>query len=146
VRLLRTEALLLPAAAALFVSLLVGSGCGTPAVGDPCIPEQIPEGGFDPSEAYIESSSVQCETRVCMVWHLQGAPHGTSTCDQNPNACATQDKVDERVYCTCRCDAGNTRFASCSCPTGYTCTPVLEQGSEGVRGSYCVLNSTVSES
>lgn len=148
-RLLRKEALPLPAAAALFVSLLmsIATGCGTPAVGDPCIPEQIPEGGFDPSEAYIESSSVQCETRVCMVWHLSGAPAGTPTCDQSADKtkCADPDKVDKSIYCTCRCDAGNTRFASCTCPTGYTCTPVLEQGSEGVRGSYCVLNSTVSD-
>ncbi|MEY4578673.1 MAG: hypothetical protein RL701_3376, partial [Pseudomonadota bacterium] len=94
---------------------------------------------------YIESSSVQCETRVCMVWHLGGAPKGTAACAQNPTTCADQKKVDERVYCTCRCDAGNTRFASCSCPGGYVCTPVLEQGSEGVKGSYCVLATATSE-
>lgn len=144
VRVLRTEALLLHMAAAAFVAFL-GVGCGEPAVGDPCLPEQIPEGGFDPSEAYIESSSVQCETRVCMVWKLEGAPQGTPTCMQDPTKCASEQDVNDRVYCTCRCDAGNSRFASCTCPSGYTCAPVLEQGSEGVRGSYCVLSKTYTD-
>jgi hypothetical protein len=144
VRVLRSEAVLLPAAAAFFALLSLG-GCAPPGVGDPCLPEQIPEGGFDESEAYIESSSVQCETRVCMVWHMKGAPMGTPTCQRDPSSCATLEKVNDSVYCTCRCDAGNTRFASCTCPGGYTCTPVLEQGSEGVRGSYCVLTKTVTQ-
>ena len=45
-----------------------------PKVGAPCLPEQVPETGFDDREAYIESSSVQCETRVCIVYHLKGDP------------------------------------------------------------------------
>jgi hypothetical protein len=49
------------------------------------------------------------------------------------------------VYCTCRCESGNSKFASCSCPSGYDCTPVLEQGSVGVRGSYCVRSDTVTQ-
>jgi hypothetical protein len=145
VRVLRPEGVLLPAVAALIALLHLG-GCAPAGVGDPCLPEQIPEGGFDDSEAYIESSSVQCQTRVCMVWHMKGAPQGTTTCTRDPTSCAPQDKVDQRVYCTCRCDAGNTRFASCTCPSGYTCNPVLEQGSEGVRGSYCVLSVTANAS
>jgi hypothetical protein len=112
-------------------------------VGDPCLPEQVPDDGFEISEAYIESSSVQCQTRVCMVWKLQGAPQGSAPCVKDPSKCAAQTDVDKKVYCTCRCDAGNSRFAECTCPSGYTCTPVLEQGSEGVRGSYCVLSETV---
>jgi len=144
VRVLRSQGLLLAAAYALSALLALLTGCSSSAVGDPCLPEQIPEGGFDPSEAYIESSSVQCETRVCMVWKLQGAPPGTATCAADPSTCASQEQVDRQVYCTCRCDAGDSRFASCSCPHGYSCTPVLDQGSEGVRGSYCVKSSTVS--
>lgn len=146
-RVLRTEAFTLHAAAATFVALLglatLSGGCATPAVGDPCLPEQIPEGGFQRTEAYIESSSVQCQTRVCMVWKLEGAPQGTPTCLNDSTKCATPQQVDQSVYCTCRCDAGNSRFANCTCPSGYTCTPVLEQGSEGVRGSYCVKSETV---
>jgi hypothetical protein len=115
-------------------------------------------GGFNQSEAYIETSSVQCETRVCMVYHLEGAPKGTSTCtdmaaivpcdpkDKNcvmPTQCATPADVEKLVYCTCRCESGNAKFASCTCPGGYTCAKVLEQGSVGVKGSYCVRSDTV---
>jgi hypothetical protein len=129
--------------AATFAALLGFGACGAPAVGDPCLPEQVPDDGFEISEAYIESSSVQCQTRVCMVWKLQGAPAGSAPCVNDATKCAAQGDVDKKVYCTCRCDAGNSRFAECTCPSGYTCTPVLEQGSEGVRGSYCVLSETV---
>ena len=143
-------------AAALAIAGLVG--CGEPAVGAPCLPEQVPSTGFDQSEAYIESSSVQCETRVCMVYHLEGAPPGTALCtpkdqivpcapeDKNCNApvpCATGEDVAKFVYCTCRCESGDPKFASCTCPSGYTCASVLEQGSIGVRGSYCVRSDTV---
>ena len=139
-RVFRTQAVMLIAA---YAALLFFGACGAPAVGDPCLPEQVPDDGFEISEAYIESSSVQCQTRVCMVWKLQGAPAGSAPCVKDPTKCAPQADVDKKVYCTCRCDAGNSRFAECTCPSGYTCTPVLEQGSEGVRGSYCVLSETV---
>src|ERR1700759_5767603 len=108
-RVLRTEALLLQLAAAAFVAF-VGFGCGDPAVGEPSLPEQIPEGGFDPSEAYIESSSVQCETRVCMVGKLEGAPQGTPTCMQDPTKCASEQDVNDRWWGAGRCSAGNSRF------------------------------------
>ncbi len=49
-------------------------GCNAPGVGDPCTPENIPSDGFNGSEAYLETSSVQCRTRVCMVYQLQGDP------------------------------------------------------------------------
>jgi hypothetical protein len=141
VRVHHTDALALPVAAAVFVVLAAMAGCNSPAVGSPCLPEQVPEGGFDVSEAYIESSSVQCETRVCMVWHLSGVPTTAQGC--NSGDCASEDELSKYVYCTCRCESGNSKFASCTCPSGFTCTPVLEQGSEGVRGSYCVRTSTV---
>jgi hypothetical protein len=158
VRFLGKQASALYAAAAIAAGSVIG-GCSSPAVGAPCLPEQVPSGGFDQSEAYIESSSVQCETRVCMVYHLSGAPPGTSKCqpkpitpcamnDKNcvtPIPCATDQEVEKFVYCTCRCESGNSKFASCSCPSGYDCTPVLEQGSVGVRGSYCVRSDTVTQ-
>jgi hypothetical protein len=149
---------LLAASAALFTVGLMG--CSTPAVGAPCLPEQVPEDGFDESEAYIETSSVQCETRVCMVYQLKGAPSGSAACvepsqcktcpigDTNCKAdvcCAPEQEIDRRVYCTCRCDSGGGDFAECSCPTGFTCAQVLEQGNAGVRGKYCVRNGTINE-
>jgi hypothetical protein len=149
-----------PAQGLLFVSLALlfssVTGCSTPAVGDPCLPEQVPETGFDDSEAYVESSSVQCETRVCIVYHLGGDPRDgcvetPSTCVPDDDTmcpettrCASPTEIDERVYCTCRCDSGNTGFAECECPDGFSCVDVLEQGGPGVRGGYCVRNSSVS--
>ena len=60
-------------------------GCASPAIGAPCLPEQVPENGFDDREAYVESSSVQCETRVCVVFKLRGDPReGCVARDPNP--------------------------------------------------------------
>lgn len=147
---------LLAATAAISVALI---GCSTPAVGAPCLPEQVPGDGFDPSEAYIETSSVQCETRVCMVYQLEGAPEGTAGCmphgqcrtctGADPKCvaipcCAPVEDVEKHVYCTCRCDVDGGKFAECSCPTGFTCAQVLEQGNAGVRGKYCVRDGTIS--
>jgi hypothetical protein len=134
-------------------------GCATPAVGDPCLPEQVPEDGFVDSEAYVESSSVQCETRVCIVYHLDGdprqdcptrgngcVPSPTNPCDgDDVVTCASASDVEERVYCTCRCDSGDTGFAECECPDGFSCVDVLEQGGPGVRGGYCVRNGSVNQ-
>jgi hypothetical protein len=133
-------------------------GCSTPGVGDPCLPEQIPATGFDDSEAYIESSSVQCETRVCLVYHLKGDPRPGCTpstapaCDPanknciDPPTCAPQTEVEKFVYCSCRCNAGkNSGFAACQCPTGFSCQEVLTQGGPGVRGSYCIRKGTATQ-
>lgn len=127
------------------------SGCASPKVGAPCLPEQVPDTGFAESESYVESSSVQCETRVCLVFHLAGDPEEgcvEKICndpkDKNCVAkkCASADEVANRVYCTCRCDAMGSGFDECECPSDYSCTLVLEQGGPGVRGKYCVKSST----
>lgn len=133
------------------VAALAG-GCSTPDVGAPCLPEQIPENGFDPSEAYIETSSVQCETRVCLVYELEGDPSEDcvpQTCadplDTECQAvvCPTQEEIDARIYCSCRCKAPSAEFAECECPDGYTCEEVLQEGGPGVAGSYCVNSNTL---
>jgi hypothetical protein len=146
-------------ASALFVALL--AGCSTPAVGAPCLPEQVPQTGFDDREAYIETSSVQCQTRVCMVYRLSGDPRQGCVATAKPAAttmpamggmavadttgqktCSNPKDVEDRIYCTCRCDSGGTGFAECACPDGFTCVPVLDQGGPCVRGGYCVKNGT----
>ncbi|HET6337674.1 MAG TPA: hypothetical protein VFG30_30820 [Polyangiales bacterium] len=152
---MQATSLLAATAAVLTLGLI---GCSTPAVGAPCLPEQVPGDGFDQSEAYIETSSVQCETRVCMVYQLAGAPPGTAGCKpqgecrtctgNDPKCvaipcCAAQEDIEKRVYCTCRCDVDVGKFAECSCPSGFTCAQVLEQGNAGVRGKYCVRDGTV---
>ncbi|MEZ4254344.1 MAG: hypothetical protein R3A78_01305 [Polyangiales bacterium] len=144
------------------VLALMAFGCSAPGVGDPCDPESVPEGGFESSEAYLETSSVQCRTRVCMVYHLAGDTRkvtGTDSCDEttdtdcvNGNSdCDDGDTVSSncvtgRVYCTCRCDAPKgSSTTTCECPDGYSCEEVVATNAAGagVRGSYCVKKKTV---
>ena len=111
----------------------------------------MPEDGFADREAYVESSSVQCETRVCIVFRLRGDPREgcvpvtpTQRSERRPASTSARrrNEVEKRVYCTCRCNSGDTGFAECECPDGFTCVDVLEQGGPGVRGGYCVRNGT----
>lgn len=61
---------------------LIGSSCGGGGVGDPCVPEDeylTTFSGFSVGEVNVESRSVQCLTRVCLVNHFQGrvsCPYG----------------------------------------------------------------------
>lgn len=132
------------------VALFALGGCRASGVGDPCVPEVVPSGGFNAAEAYLETSSVQCRTRVCMVYQLAGDPRMTrEECDLGPAACAafpTAQDVDERVYCTCRCDApAGTSAPLCECGEGFRCTEVLDLGGDGIRGSYCVREETLDD-
>jgi hypothetical protein len=124
------------------ISLLcLVAGCSTSAVGDPCVPEQVPEGGFLASETYLETSSVQCATRVCLVRGLMGDPSNLQEdeCPRGPDTCVSESDVERSVYCSCRCDApGGTGLPTCGCPGGFICEEVLETGGDGLRGSYCV--------
>jgi hypothetical protein len=129
------------------ISLLwmAGSGCSSSGVGDPCVPEAVPEGGFRPDETYLETSSVQCATRICLVRGLDGDPNKvfgeTAVCDQEePDpSCVTAAEVERDVYCSCRCAApAGSGVPTCGCPSGFLCEEVLETGGDGLRGSYCV--------
>lgn len=139
---------------------LAGVGCAPVGQGDPCTPEAIPGNGFVANEVYVETSSVQCRTRVCMVYHLQGNPECTTGIDarctqgagpSNPcvtstaNLCVQVDdpgqvQIDpnspDRVFCTCRCSAnGNMALPLCQCTEGFRCVPDSDPG-----GGYCVPN------
>ena len=131
---------------AVALAALTAAGCQVEAVGDPCTPENIPvdrvgNRGFLANEAYLETSSVQCRTRVCIVNDLLGDP--TKLCEVDSSAgCVTQPQIDNSIYCTCRCagPAGAADF--CECPEGFACTQILandtERGGVGIVGSYCV--------
>ncbi len=128
--------------AALFV-VFAASACAPSGVGDPCVPEQNPAGGFKSSEAYIEQNSVQCRTRVCLVYQLNGDPN---CIDPGDPKCATDKDVRDRVYCSCRCKTGenDTKSGVCQCPEGYSCESILNASTNpGVTGSYCVKTTTV---
>ena len=98
------------------------TACGGEAVGAPCAPEHVPEGGFDEQESYIEVGSPQCETHVCLVHQLDGDL-------ESPGA-------EDHIYCSCRCGAGENQ--DCECPDGFACREVLGLGKTFVAGSYCV--------
>jgi hypothetical protein len=124
--------------------LIAVAGCEAPGVGDPCEPEDIPEGGFKDTEVYLETRSLQCRTRVCMVNHLRGDPTVTDPRDETYVSPAT---LDERVYCTCKCDAEDQDTIRCdSCPDGFECCPAFTIGPPGLRGSYCVRKNTCTTS
>jgi hypothetical protein len=125
--------------------------CADEGVGDPCIPERIPcaddKGcGYDQTESYIESSSVQCRSRLCIVHKLDNGKNTvgdpTKLCtdekyENDPN-CVGPEDLDKSVYCTCRCGGPKTSVEFCQCPDGFKCTEILKLGGDGIKGSYCV--------
>jgi hypothetical protein len=122
---------------------LAGSGCSSSGVGEACVPERVPAGGFLGSETYLETSSVQCETRICLVRGLDGDPNNLQEddppCPLGEATCVLESDVERSVYCSCRCAApGSTGAPTCGCPSGFLCEEVLETGGDGIRGSYCV--------
>ncbi len=136
---------LLFSASALFAVVCAASACTGSPVGDPCVPESIPAGGFDPQEVYLETSSVQCRTRVCMVYQLSGNPEVVCDATGGPAGCIDRQTVNNQVFCSCRCssDTGDTNIPLCDCGDGFRCLEGGERGfvtagGEGVRGGYCV--------
>jgi hypothetical protein len=113
-------------------------------IGDACLPTGTPAGGFADQEAYVESRSDQCDTEACLVYKLRGYPN--ADCDETADAgvqCASEREVEQRAYCSCRCDApAGDPGELCECGDGLTCVPVLEDGPPGIRGSYCVRDGT----
>ena len=122
--------------------LWLAAGCTGSPIGDPCVPESIPMGGFDPREIYLETSSVQCRTRVCMVYQLDGDPENVCDSTGGPAGCLDRTVVNNQVYCSCRCSisaGGQANTPLCDCGDGFTCIDnVVTTGGAGVQGGYCV--------
>lgn len=144
------------------------AGCQTGGVGDPCTPEdeiQPDFSGFSVDEVNVESRSFQCETRVCLVNHFQGrvsCPYGNSKSSVKsavpPPDCVIpsyKDKITvavdpqivkrraaDAVYCSCRCDGPDSNARYCECPSGFSCTKLVDKlpiGKGGqLAGSYCI--------
>jgi len=109
-------------------------------VGDPCLPHAVPEVGFDPRSAYIETNTSDCGGGLCIVHGLEGDPR--EGCVPNETrACSTADEVERSVHCTCRCDAPDG-YAQCACPDGFSCVTELTLGTPDVLGGYCVRDQT----
>lgn len=130
---------------------LVAAACAEEGVGDPCTPEAIPikggNYGFEASESYIEASSVQCRSRLCIVRNLDNGTGGMIPADPRPQGvcetngsrpgCVPQGEVNNSVYCTCKCGGPKTS-EQCDCPEPFQCREILTLGGDGIRGSYCV--------
>jgi hypothetical protein len=145
-------------AVALLMASLSAVGCTDIGIGDPCIPETIPcaaDGtgcGYKASEAYIEASSVQCRSRLCIVYKLDNGTAGAIPSDprnlctggaKDQDGCLSTNQLLDSVYCTCRCASGGvkTNQELCSCDDGFKCVPVLNLGGPGIVGSYCVKDA-----
>lgn len=103
------------------------------AVGAMCEVEFVPSGGFAPNEVLLETESGACSSRSCLVYQLVGDPRSDCTSD-----CAAREEAERRVFCTCRCDGPLGTGDFCTCPTGFSCEPILSAGGPELRGSYCV--------
>ena len=119
---------------------LGATGCASSGVGDPCIPETVPDEGFRADETYFETSSVQCATRLCLVRELAGDPNNVQPeCPAGGATCVSPNDIERSVYCSCRCGAPEeSSVPTCGCPGGFLCEEILETGGDGLRGSYCV--------
>ncbi|HMI92180.1 MAG TPA: hypothetical protein VK509_12480, partial [Polyangiales bacterium] len=113
-------------------------------VGDPCLTHVVPEAGFDPRAAYIETNTPDCGGGLCIVHNLEGDPRKGCIPDAQ-RRCATTDEVELSVYCTCRCDAP-AGYAQCACPDGFSCVTELSLGGPDVSGGYCVRDGTSARS
>lgn len=136
--------------------VLATGGCRGVGIGDPCVPENAPPGGFQQGEAYLETSAVQCRTRVCMVYQFGASAvldpsESREACERrtmlgNPECSSrpTEEEIAERVYCTCRCQApAGVDTPTCECADGFTCVEdLLTLGGDGIRGGYCVRSET----
>lgn len=122
-----------------FIVFALSYGCEPGGVGDPCDPISCPAPpeddpfawkrcDWDENEIYLESRSLQCRTRVCMVYKI--------TPDyQDPNS-----EGERAPYCTRPCGTGATYE---ECPAGYCCMEIVTGGKTAgeSRGYYCVKKS-----
>ncbi len=106
----------------------------------------MPATGFDDQEVYLGTADSECGGGVCLAYHLRGDP--SPSCVPSAGAtpgdthlCASPTDVQERMYCSCRCNAPDG-YAECGCPDGFTCVDGLDQGSPELQGGYCVRNGT----
>jgi hypothetical protein len=54
-------------------------------------------------------------------------------------------RVDQAVYCSCRCAGPDPSARYCECPSGFSCSPVvphLALGQEQLAGSYCIRHGS----
>jgi hypothetical protein len=140
---------------------VIPAACQSGGIGDPCTPEdeqnaQFP--GFNLSEAYIESSSFQCATRICLSNHFQGRVSCPLGQPDTKNCSGPGGAHDELCDATRgeKCVESSTSLPSCD-PTlagacassGGICDPALKScvcaaGATPPAGFACVPQGKVS--
>lgn len=150
----------------LLLALAVGMVCScgrTEGVGDPCVPEDEANAdfpGFSMNEVSLETRSVQCESRLCLVNHFQGRvgcpqgqDDGTGTCKTATGLQVTvpirgwdtDRPASKTVHCSCRCDGPDPNARYCECPSGFRCAKLFDDlglGSAELAGSYCIRDGS----
>jgi hypothetical protein len=102
--------------------ILLSVACAPTGVGDPCEPEVMSQETIESEETIVETSSLQCRTRVCMFYN------GHSFCTQR---CTSHDDCLAEWF-----EEGPTDDDE-EWPPAY-CEAEVTVGSPGVIGSYCV--------
>ena len=120
------------------VSLLILGACQPGGVGDPCDPVSCPAPLDDSlswlrcdwlsTEIYLEGRSLQCRTRVCMVFRVDSDY-------QDPTEIMGLPESPRAPYCTRPCGAGTTYE---DCPPDYCCMKIITAGESSATGNYCV--------
>lgn len=115
----------------------IGGGAVS-GVGDPCVPDVVPAGGFAAGVTYLATGLAECETGVCLVRGLMGDPNNLQedSCPLGNATCVSTSEVERSIYCSCRCDAGGA-VPTCDCPSGFMCEDISETG-DARRLGYCV--------
>ena len=127
-------------------------GCQSGGIGDPCVPEdeyQSGFAGFKVTEENIESRSFQCESRICLVNHLQGRVScplgqppivdsslpGRHACSPDtPGTCAGSEQCVPAEVSTRPCDPGKPDQGAADCAGhGSSCHP---------EGRFCQCNDS----
>ncbi len=124
------------------VCLFMLGACQPGGVGDPCDPVSCPSPpttetrtwlrcDWDVDEIYLEGRSLQCRTRVCMVFRVDKLY-------QSPEI----PVPPQGPYCTRPCGSGSTYE---DCPAGYCCMKIITAGESSATGTYCVKKDDLLE-
>ena len=103
---------------------------------------------YSDNDVVIQTRSVACGDGVCIAYHLDG--NTDPSCDPSEESgdplsqCATPERIEERAYCTCRCD-GPPGSDLCDCPDGFSCVDAVSAFQPDLAGSYCVKDGMIAQ-
>jgi hypothetical protein len=136
-----------------------------PNMGQACIPgDEYTTGfaGFSEGQVGL-APDTQCPTQLCLVHQFRGrvtCPYGQSGADDTTCTVAggtapvtvpvhpqfAEQRPENSVYCSCRCDGPDASASYCDCDPGFECQPLVPlavAGREDAVGSYCVKQTPV---